>query len=167
MRQGGDQAAPRLFLEKRSLILKKLLILKGIPMKTILISILLASSQVMAAGGAHTWKPLYNPIEPAKELSTKPDQPSELKPEWYTSVSDASVTLTWKEVPGVTGYHLQVATDPMFKWLVVNENYLAGAQFTVNVEKGKQYYWRVAGMKKDNEPSYIKSAYARSMFETK
>jgi hypothetical protein len=105
--------------------------------------------------------------EADKSLATRPAAPELVEPLFMTNVTNGAVTLKWKEVPGSTNYHLQLATDPNFKWLVVNETLFTGTYFEAkNLEAGKHYYWRVAAQKGTNEPAYTKSAFNKSMFET-
>lgn len=87
-------------------------------------------------------------------------------PAAMSKVTGGSATLKWKEASGATGYLVQVATDANFKWLVANRSFHKGTSFEVKgLEAGKQYFWRVAGMKEDNDPSYLKGPFGRSMFE--
>ncbi len=105
--------------------------------------------------------------EADRTLAIRPVAPELLEPVFMTKVTNGAVTLKWKEVPGTTNYHLQLATDANFKWLVVNEVLYKGTYFEAkNLEAGKHYYWRVASQKGDNEPTYTKSGFNKSMFET-
>lgn len=89
-------------------------------------------------------------------------------PAAMSKVTGGATTLKWKESKGATNYLVQVATDPNFKWLVVNDPKVQGTTYEVkNLEAGKQYFWRVAGVKADNDPSYLKGDFGRSMFEAK
>lgn len=102
-----------------------------------------------------------------KTVVTPPVATALEAPAFMAKVSDSAVTLKWKAVEGVTNYHIQVATDPNFKWLKADETLYPNTTFEVKeLEKGKHYYWRVAAMKPENDPSYIKSPYVKSMFET-
>lgn len=102
-----------------------------------------------------------------KTLATRPESPELIEPAFMTKVTGGTVTLKWKEVAGATNYHLQLATDPNFKWLVKNDFLYQGTSFeATGLEAGKHYYWRVAAQKGTNEPAYTKSGFNKSMFET-
>lgn len=112
------------------------------------------------------FKPLY-PLKVAnKDVATKPAQPELLEPKTFSTVSGDSVTLKWKEAAGADSYHVQVATDPNFKWLVGDAPLYRSTSFEVKgLEAGKHYYWRVAGMKSTNDQEFTKGSFARSMFK--
>ncbi len=130
-------------------------------------AVVLMTSSALAGSGA-VWKPLYKPIEANKEVVSRPGKTSIVSPEWYAQVAAPATKLEWSEAERSTGYHVQVATDPNFKWLVQEQQYVKGTSLEVSgLEAGKQYYWRVAGMNEKNEPNYIKGDYARSMFVAK
>ena len=76
--------------------------------------------------------------------------------------------LKWEESFGGLEYHLQIATDPNFKWLVVNEKFYKNTSYEFTApEAGKKYYWRVAGFNKNNTSSYTKGPFASSAFVVK
>lgn len=103
---------------------------------------------------------------PNKELATTPAAPKLVGPSYFAKMNN-NATLTWEAVPTATNYHLQVATDPNFKWLVVEQYNLEQTTFQVDsLEAGKHYYWRVLAVKRDNVASWMKSAWAGSMFTT-
>lgn len=103
--------------------------------------------------------------DPAKsDVPAKPDLAS---PAYYASVAGDKTTLTWKAVAGADEYHVQVATDANFKWLVANDYHFKGTSFEVTgLEAGKHYFWRVAAVKSKNWDTFRKSFFAMSMFET-
>ena len=104
--------------------------------------------------------------QPNKNLSAQPGRPTLQSPAPLSMVSGASTTLKWNEVQGADSYHVQVATDPNFKWLVSNEFFVKGSSFDVKgLEAGKQYFWRVAGMKSDNGAGYMKGDFTASSFQ--
>lgn len=89
-------------------------------------------------------------------------------PAFLATVPAGSVQLSWKPTPDATTYHLQVATDPNFKWLVVNEKFVAETQFNFTAaEAGQRYFWRVAGRKADNNAGYTKANFSGSAFNVK
>ena len=111
---------------------------------------------------------LFPHKEPNKALATYPGTSQILEPSFMQTLAGTEATLKWKEVEGAPNYHLQVATDPNFKWLKVNESLFQGNTYTVQgLEAGHTYYWRVAAVKPDNSPGYIKGEFVKSTFKTK
>lgn len=103
--------------------------------------------------------------DPAK--NEVPAKPELVSPAYFASVKADKTALTWKAVAGADVYHVQVATDPNFKWLVANENAVKGTTFeATGLEAGKHYFWRVAAVKSNNWSTFRKSFFAMSMFET-
>lgn len=103
--------------------------------------------------------------EPAKrEVPSKPELSA---PAYFTKISGDKVTLQWKEVAGADEYHVQVATDPNFKWLVANDYHHKTTSFeATGLEAGKEYFWRVAAVKSTNWSTFRKGYFANSMFAT-
>ncbi len=106
--------------------------------------------------------------EPKKELVTRAEPPSLQAPQFFTEISGKAVTLSWVAVEGADFYHVQLATDPNFKWLVLNEPMFNKTEIIFNdLEPAKHYYWRVASLKSQNDPGYVKGNFHASMFRTK
>lgn len=88
------------------------------------------------------------------------------EPAMLAKVSGATTNLQWQASEGATAYHVQVATDPNFKWLKADEHWVKETSFQASgLEAGKTYYWRVAPWKDGNLASTNKGAFARSAFE--
>lgn len=103
-----------------------------------------------------------------KSKSTPPKKTELIEPAFQAQVPGTSVTLKWNAVDTAENYHLQVATDPNFKWLKVDENFVKRPSYDVTgLDAGKKYYWRVAAVKNSNDPMYIKGPFEVSSFETK
>jgi hypothetical protein len=123
-------------------------------------------------GGGHgNLAEKMNSLFPKKEAQNEkrdtPSKPELVAPEFYSKVSGDRATLQWKAVTGAEEYHVQVATDPNFKWLVTNEHHVSGTSFeATGLEAGKQYYWRVAAFKGTNWSTFRKGFFASSMFTT-
>ncbi len=99
--------------------------------------------------------------------AARPAKPELTEPSYRALIQGDTVTLKWKEVPAANAYHLQLAIDPNFKWLVVNEELLKANSFDVKgLEKAKHYFWRVAALKTENVPTFMKGWYSLSTFET-
>ena len=101
------------------------------------------------------------------DLGARPAVTELTSPAFLAVVGAGSVKLEWKAVPTATDYHVQVATDPNFKWLVANEKFVKTNSYDFKAEAGKRYFWRVASFKGDNNPSYTKSNFVGSAFNVK
>lgn len=109
---------------------------------------------------------LFPQPKPNKVKSTLPKKTTLSEPAFMTKVSGGKVTLKWTAIPGIENYHLQIATDPNFKWLKVDNQFHKSTSYDLTeLEAGKSYYWRVAGVKNSNDSMYIKGDYESSMFE--
>ena len=129
----------------------------------ILFTVLISS--LMFAGEGKELFPLKQPI---KELSTRPPAPTNLDPAPFTKVGATNVVLKWGAVEGADQYHLQVATDPNFKWLIYNGEFEKNTSYPLSgLEPNKSYYWRVWAKKTINDPTYTKSlTFSKSVFST-
>lgn len=108
-------------------------------------------------------QPEKNPAVSNRPLPVKLSSPS-----FLSSVSAGSVKLEWAPSEGASAYHVQVATDPQFKWLVINETAVKGNNYDfTKAEAGKQYFWRVAATKYENVSMFTKSLFTSSAFEVK
>lgn len=88
-------------------------------------------------------------------------------PKFLSKVS-GKVTLQWKAANGADAYHIQVATDPNFKWLLVNEHFVKATSFDLPaLEAGKKYFWRAAAVNTLNDSGFTKSNFSSSAFEVK
>ncbi len=132
------------------------------------------SVQTLAAGGAtngHSLTEKMNALYPEKqkipELVTRPAPVKLVSPKFMTAINGNSATLEWTAGNGANSYHVQVATDPNFKWLVTNQHLVQGNSFEVkDLQPATTYYWRVASTKSDNDSMYTKSLFESSMFST-
>jgi len=110
---------------------------------------------------------IFKPAANDMSKSARPAKPELLEPTYRAKIGSDSVTLKWSAVSTASAYHLQVATDPNFKWLVVNEESTKVNSFDVKgLEKGKHYFWRVAALKQDNVTTFTKGWFSLSTFET-
>lgn len=111
---------------------------------------------------------LLPPPEKNAELSTRPGAVKLESPAALAQVEVSGTTLNWSESAGAEVYHLQVATDPHFKWLIVDDANLKATTFEVkNLEANQQYFWRVAGRRPANDSSYTKGFFVMSSFRTR
>jgi hypothetical protein len=148
-------------------------ITKGIPMK-VLISVMalvftltLAHVTLAAESKSGEMNKLFPPLQPVAGLAVEPEKTKLESPAYFAKVSASEVTLKWSAVEGADFYHLQLATDPNFKWLVANEFAVKDTSFQAKgLEAGKHYYWRVLSVKDNNAQTHRKSAFATSMFAT-
>lgn len=125
-----------------------------------------------AHGGGHgdlteKMNALFPQPKAKAESSAVPAKPELSSPAFYAVINGDKANLTWKAVTGADEYHVQVATDPNFKWLVASVEHFKNTEFEVTgLEAGKHYFWRVAAVKSDNWSTFRKGYYASSMFET-
>lgn len=113
-----------------------------------------------------------NSLFPEKQKNpaavVRPEPTKLVAPKFLDKVAGGVVKLTWAAAANATTYHVQVATDPNFKWLVANELSVAGTSYDVaKLEAGKRYFWRVASVKADNDSMYTKSLFVSSAFDIK
>jgi hypothetical protein len=112
-----------------------------------------------------------NALFPEKEANPAkravPAKPELVAPAYFSAIKTDKTNLEWKAVEGADQYHVQVATDPNFKWLVANDQAVKVTNFEVTgLEAGKHYFWRVSAVRSDNWNTFRKSFFAMSMFET-
>ena len=111
---------------------------------------------------------LYPEKKPDVTQTVGIDKTATVAPAFLATVPAGSVQLSWKPAQGATTYHVQIATDPHFKWLVVNEKFVAETQFNfAQAQTGQRYFWRVAGRKADNNAGYTKGNFTDSAFNVK
>ena len=125
-----------------------------------------------SGGGEHTEAPkghrdngaLFPPKQANSALSTAPSAPQLKSPEFMATTA-GDTELKWSPVENATVYHVQIATDVNFKWLVTDDHQVKDTSFKTNgLAKGKRYYWRVAAWKSDNMAATNKSYFAASAF---
>lgn len=113
---------------------------------------------------------LYHPAPPNASLSQRPAIPKLTSPAPLATVSAGDISFSWSKVDDASSYALQISADPNFFNLIVNETIYHETSFTLkgsNLEGGKNYYWRVASLKEDNQPGTMKSLFNRSSFTVK
>ena len=131
-----------------------------------------AHGETKSHGGGHNdLGARMNSLFPEKQKNpavvVRPKTVKLISPKFMSAVSGPQ-KLEWSPADGATSYHVQVATDPNFKWLVAEQNLLAATSFDVaNVEAGQKYYWRVAAVKRENNSEYTKSLFVSSVFSVK
>jgi len=97
--------------------------------------------------------------------SERPSTVKLLAPKFLAELKSAPVKLEWTSAENATAYHIQVATDPNFKWLVINEYWVRGTSYDVSsLTPGQRYYWRVASVKGENDSMFTKSLFVNSAF---
>ncbi|HEY8271910.1 MAG TPA: fibronectin type III domain-containing protein [Pseudobdellovibrionaceae bacterium] len=110
---------------------------------------------------------LFPPPQSNLSFGERPAKPELTAPSFFQKINASQATLTWKAVPTAESYHVQLATDPNFKWLVKEEQLLKGTTLEVaGLESGKHYFWRVSAMKPENKNGHIQGAFSSSMFVT-
>lgn len=138
-------------------------------MKKTLIGLLLCL-QPLAFANDEGHAELYPQPSPATEMAQRPPIPKLLAPKPLAEVSASGIELKWTAVETATAYAVQVSSDPNFFNLLVNEPLYKTTSYTikdVKLEPNKNYYWRVAALKEDNQPGTMKSLFNRSSFSIK
>lgn len=112
-----------------------------------------------------------NSLFPEKQknpkVSARPPSVELTGPKFLAKVS-GEVKLEWKPTAGADSYHVQIATDPNFKWIVVQDQIVKETVFNfARGEAGKKYYWRVAAFNSKNDSMYTKSNFSGSVFVSK
>ena len=114
---------------------------------------------------------LFPEKQPDSTRVARPGATELVAPSFLSNVAPGTVKLEWKSGTNVNGsvqYHVQVATDPNFKWLVVNEHFVNNNMYEfTKAEAGQRYFWRVAGVKGDNKPGYTQANFVSSAFNVK
>lgn len=139
-------------------------------MRTIFALVLFTSTICLAGGGGaqHKTPIIYPPKEANKALVNPPGAVTLVEPKFFSAITGGAVTLKWNGAESATHYHVQVATDANFKWLVKNEYSVSSTEFQLSgLEPATHYFWRVAAVNSANDPSYNKGPFAKGMFETK
>lgn len=118
---------------------------------------------------AHQEKHEFFPKKPAdKSRATRLATAELLEPKALSAVTGTSVTLKWKAVEGADVYRLQVATDPNFKWLVSQQDFVKDTSFQVNdLKAGEHYFWRIYAWNTQADPSWMSSYSSVSSFSVK
>lgn len=95
-------------------------------------------------------RPVTWPIK----LKARPEPPVTIAPPDGGTVEQTEATLRWTDREGLTGYRLQVARNPDFGDLVVDDSQVPGASRTVTGLSSGTYYWRVGSVVrgKDGQP---------------
>lgn len=110
---------------------------------------------------------LFPPKQEQPAKHDVPAKPELVSPAYFSEIKGDKTSLQWKAVNGAEEYHVQVATDPNFKWLVANDYHVTGTSFeATGLEAGKHYFWRVAAVKPNNWSTFRRSYFAMSMFAT-
>lgn len=120
-------------------------------------------------GGEETHHPDMNALFPPKKPDAGkivvPGKPVLVDPQFMATITTDKANLKWSEAKDAENYQVQVATDPNFKWLVLENNAVRGTSLEVGgLEKGKKYYWRVRSQRPSNDNGYQHSMAAWSTF---
>lgn len=106
--------------------------------------------------------------QPDLSLSMAPEKVLLTAPAALETISETQVSLKWQSKSKADVYHVQVATDAAFKWLIVDDYSVKTTEFKVTgLESGKNYFWRVAAVKSNNLPTHSKSPFSFNSFSVK
>ncbi|MGZ3772511.1 MAG: fibronectin type III domain-containing protein [Pseudobdellovibrionaceae bacterium] len=107
--------------------------------------------------------------QPQPQLTKRqvPAKPELANPAFNSQVNGNKISLQWKQVSGADEYHVQVATDSTFKWLVAEDFHVKATSYeVVGLTAGTKYYWRVAAVNTQNWNTFRKSFFAMNSFYT-
>jgi hypothetical protein len=135
---------------------------------TLIVSLSL-SLTTLAANDSHGEEKAYRNLLPQpkanKALATPPRKVELKSPEALSKVTGTNVLLEWTPSEGAETYHIQVAKDPAFKWIIQENHSVKSTSFqATNLPKG-QIFWRVAAQKPGNMAAHWKSVFTSSSFE--
>lgn len=132
---------------------------------TLVLSSLVSASETEGEASHHDWNKV-SPQPVADTIQSKAPSPSKiLAPNFLEKVKGTEVTLKWEAIEG-TEYHLQVAKDPLFKWLLVNSPNITQTEYNLkDLTAGQQYFWRVYTQKPKNWAGSTKGPAVKSTFE--
>lgn len=142
-------------------------------MKTIFIALIASLTVLTQANFAQANEKnieYYHPEASQRDLTKRPAIPSLKSPAPLALIEGTEVTFQWLPVETATAYALQLSDDANFYNLLVNETLLKETTYTyksAELKAGKNYYWRVAAVKENNQNGSIKSLFNRSGFTIK
>lgn len=145
--------------------------MKRISLHLLLLPLTLLVSYTLVHANEEKHETFYKQSPPAAELAQRPAIPKLLSPQPLAEISHTTNTieLKWAPVEHATAYALQVSADPIFFNLLINEPLYKQTTYTIKdmkLQPNKNYYWRVAALKEDNQPGTMKSLFNRSSFTT-
>lgn len=109
---------------------------------------------------------LFPQPQPQPSKRELPAIPVLVNPVFNAQVSEGKVELKWEPVANATEYHLQVATDTEFKWIVLENYHLKSTNYEITaLTPGARYYWRVAAVNTKNWNTFKKGFFAKSSFQ--
>jgi formylglycine-generating enzyme required for sulfatase activity len=89
-------------------------------------------------------------------VNTSPDIPTPYLPADSATEQPLPITLKWKASSGATAYHLQVATDTLFKELIFDNTVKDTLQQISGLFIATTYYWHVQAHSSNGESAYSK-----------
>ncbi|MCX7674458.1 MAG: fibronectin type III domain-containing protein [Bdellovibrionaceae bacterium] len=126
-------------------------------------------SRLSFAGSGH--KTGHGPGIPQPQsilhLGQAPKAPTLVSPAPLSIVASKNVELQWTPEPEAFTYHVQVAKDPMFKWLIHENHEVKENRYSVTDLPRGTIFWRVFSQKPQNQAGLWKSSAAWSSFEVR
>lgn len=124
------------------------------------------------SGGHDDLTSKMNSLFPEKQQNAaqraRPEIVKLTTPTFLSTVGAGNVKLEWSAAEGATGYHLQIATDSNFKWLIIDDPLVKTNSFDFSkAEAGQRYFWRVSSTKYENKTTFTKSLFTSSAFDVK
>ena len=99
--------------------MKNILLITAVLFTSVLSQVVLSEEREAPEKGANMQ--IFKQPDNDLSKSARPAKPELLEPSYRAKITSDAVTLKWSSVATASAYHLQVATDPNFKWLLVNE----------------------------------------------
>lgn len=132
---------------------------------SIFIACALVSWTTLGAGPAKEYHNLLPKPKANLEKSQAPGAVSLVQPQAFAKLKAGAITLEWSTANEAQAYHVQVAKDPQFKWLIKDEHFVNGSSIQVTDLPVGQVFWRVAAKKPGNMAAHWKSPFTQSSFE--
>lgn len=105
------------------------------------------------------------PPKQANRSQASPPPSVELLSPAPRSAASQPVQLSWKASAEATHYHVQVASDPNFKWLVRNDQKWTQTELSISeLASGQTYYWRVWPVSSKKDAGFTKGRFSASSF---
>ncbi|MCX7674940.1 MAG: fibronectin type III domain-containing protein [Bdellovibrionaceae bacterium] len=124
----------------------------------------------LSHGGSHSAAshgPGVPQPKPILHLGQPPKPPTLVSPTALSVVSGKNVELQWTPEPEAFTYHVQVAKDPMFKWIIHENHDVKENRYTLSNLPNGTIFWRVFSQKPQNQAGLWKSRGTWSSFEVR
>lgn len=128
------------------------------------IALVLVTQNQIYAGGDNKGLGIPQP-ESQRELSRVAPPPMLVSPQPFSKIQNREVELVWNPVSEADAYHVQVATDPNFKWIIDENHQVRESKYQLKGIPEGTIYWRVFSLRSENVSGSWKSIANVSSFE--